>query len=189
MHKVRMMVTGLVGAALVAGSIAPAAARDHRGWSRGWDRGWHRGRDDFDFGDAVGIAALIGAVAIVATSMSKDKKAKGGADTRDLPDDRNTDYSRDIEGTRGTDPSLASEDSAVDACAVAARDEAASSGGYAEVRNVEAPRAVDGGWDVDGQVEQRGSYRGETRDVRRFTCSIRDGRVAEVYISRDAATT
>lgn len=180
MGKLRVMMTGLVGAALVATSITPAAARSHRGWDRGWH---HRDRDNFDFGDAVGIAALIGAVAVVATSMNKDRKAKNGASQPDdRPYDSNADYSRD-------GAALASEDEVVDACAVAARDEASSNGSYAEVRHVDTPRAVDGGWDVDGQVERRASYRGATTDVRRFTCSVRDGRIAEVYISRDGATT
>lgn len=199
MRKMRLVLTALTGAALVAGSIAPAAARDHRGWdNRGWDRGWHRRDRGLDFGDAVGIAALIGAVAVVATSMSKDRKARSGTSDADRPygdaDTRNPDYNgdqdyqRDQGDDRVTDNALASEDAAVNACAVAARDEATTQGGYAEVRRVDAPRAVSGGWDVDGQVERRDSYRGPATDVRRFTCSIRNGRVAEIYISKDGVT-
>ncbi|PZU58464.1 MAG: hypothetical protein DI547_10170 [Sphingobium sp.] len=195
----RVAMGALVSAALLVGSVTPAMARD--GWGRdrwgqgGWDRGWDRGRhrDNFDFGDAVGIAALIGAAVIVMNSMNKDKKAREGSAAglppekdgagKDYMDSR--DY-RDGEGSGAGD--LASADRAVDACAVAARDEAASGGGYAEVRDMGEPKAVSDGWDVDGTVEQRTGYRDSAGKVRRFTCSIRGGRVAEVYLSREPAT-
>lgn len=214
------MVSAVLAAALLTTSVTPAMARDRwgRGWdNRGWnDRGWdrrHRG-DGFDFGDAVGIAALLGAAAIVYTSINKDKKAKaendGPVGDAPPPRDRGDDWTLDggtsgsgrtggandgrdwADNGRAADAAavggdLRTESAAVDACAVAARDEASSKGGYAEVRSVEAPRVVSGGWDVDGRVEQRAGYRDTSGDTRRFTCSVRDGRVAEVYISRDVA--
>jgi hypothetical protein len=188
---------------LMAGSIVPAAARDHR-WDGG--RGWHRHHDGFGFGDAVGVAALVGAVAIVANSMSKDRKSADAPVDRDRDATVRTDETRRDDGpydsrddtwskqdTRVADDApadsgnLASEDSAVDACAIAARDEASNGGGYAEIRDIGAPKAVSGGWDVDGRVEHRSGYRGQSGDLRRFTCSIRDGRVSNVYLSKDSA--
>jgi hypothetical protein len=205
----RIAIGSVVSAALLAGSVVPAMARDH-GWGGpgGWgrDRGWHRHRDGFGFGDAVGVAALIGAVAIVASSMSKDKQARDGDRDRGYDDPRARDGSNDdwSDGSSSSGSSssgreqtsdrgysdtsrVGDESAAVDACAVAAREEASSKGGYAEIRDIGEARAVDGGWDVDGRVEQRTAYREQAGNVRRFTCSVRDGRVAEVYLSRDVA--
>lgn len=179
MRTARTWAGSLIAIALVAGSFVPAEARPR-------DRWHHRDRDNFGVGDAIGIAALIGAVAIVATSMKKNKDEvrdrnggyTGPDETRDTRDDRPSD---------NADFSLASEDAAIDACAVAARDEAAGAKGYAEVRSIAGAKSVSDGWDVDGTVETRASYRDSTGDVRRFTCSIRQGRVDQVYLSRDIA--
>ena len=70
----------------------------------------------------------------------------------------------------------------------AARDEAQQAGGgYAEIRTMASPVAgADGGYNIDGEVEQRAGYRATSGETRRFTCTIgRDGRVAQVYLSRD----
>ncbi|CAN5385218.1 hypothetical protein BH10PSE12_BH10PSE12_35770 [soil metagenome] len=202
----------LAGLALIAASVTPAQARG-RGWGNGYGGGWggygHRHHDDFDFGDAVGIAALIGAAAIVVGSMNKDRKVQtaGGSASRDVPEPQGDGYTRDSDYTgTGSDNNrsygsastsdnandapagdVASESAAVDACAVAARDEASADGGYAEIRDIGAPKSVSGGWDVDGRVERRAAYRDQAGSVRRFTCSIRDGRVSEVYVSKDVA--
>ena len=60
-------------------------------------------------------------------------------------------------------------------------------GGYAEIRTMASPVAgADGGYNIDGEVEQRAGYRATSGETRRFTCTIgRDGRVAQVYLSRD----
>lgn len=79
MGKTRWMTGSLVGLALLVGSIGPAQARPR--YDRNWGHHHHRDRGNgFGFGDAVGVAALIGAVAIVASSMSKDKKAARNSD-------------------------------------------------------------------------------------------------------------
>lgn len=235
MRKLRMVMGSLVGAALLAGSIAPAQARGGRGWDRGgWDRGgWGRGDwghrhhhgDGFDFGDAIGIAALIGAVAIVANSVSKDKaevrdraSAPPPVDDRDYqPSDPTDDQggdsgydarydarddARDDDGAsaNGGDDArmadarnapasddLAGDDVAVDACAVAARDRATEQGGYAEVREIGSPQPISDGFNIDGRVERRASYRDTGGETRRFTCTVKDGRVADVYLSHDVA--
>lgn len=199
----RVITGALVGTALVMGSIAPAAARDRhwddRGWGGGRDRHWHH-HDDFDFGDAVGIAALIGAIAVVASSMSKDRQARAqgdnGSDAPPPPPSSGADgryddgrYGDDSRSNRDDSGAIASEDAAVNACAVAARDEASGPDGYAEIRDIGQPEPIDRGWNIDGRVEQRASYRDDKGTLRRFTCTVRDGRVAEVYLSRDPATT
>ena len=190
MRAFKSAVGSTVALALLAASVTPAMARD-----RHWRDYGHRHRGDgFDFGDAVGIAALIGAAVIVVKSMNKDKASRNSSgdgyngDYADnsthapngapLPDTR----SNDAPGGSGD---LLAEDQAVDACAQAARDEASNGNGYAEVRSIEAPRSVADGWDIDGRVEQRRNYRDSSGETRRFTCSVRNGRIAEVYLSQD----
>ena len=68
-NRTRWMTGALVGAGLLLGSVAPAQARpryDDRYWHHRHDRG-----NGFGFGDAVGIAALLGAAVVVANSVSK----------------------------------------------------------------------------------------------------------------------
>lgn len=202
MKTTRWMTGSLVGLALLVGSVVPAQARPRYGYDhRHHDR--HRG-NGFGFGDAVGVAALVGAVAIVASSASKDKKAAqtsnpdGRPSDRDYADDsapppaNGTDYGTDVSDStppaRPDDFSdvAAGDDQMTDACAVAARDEAQGQGnGYAEVRHMDAPRAANGGYNIDGEVETRASYRATGGTTRRFTCTVQNGRVAEVYLSRD----
>lgn len=111
---------------------------------------------------------------------SHDGDFSGVATRRDegFSDDDYSDFAASRDG----------EDRMTDACALAARDEAAGRGGYAEIRRIDAPRATaKGGHDIDGEVEIRPTVRASDGTVRRFTCSMRDGRVAEVYLSRDVA--
>jgi hypothetical protein len=204
MKKSRWMTGSLVGLAMVGASISPADARPrygHGGW--GGDRWHHRRGDGFGVGDAIGVAALIGAVAVVASSMAKDKKAARasgpdgerayGGDSYDAPPPADgTDYGadrRDEDFSDVADVNRQDDAQMSDACAVAARDEAQAQaqGGYAEVRHMEAPRATGYGYNIDGDVETRASWSASSGTTRRFTCSMRDGRVAEVYLSRDVA--
>ena len=198
------MTGSLVSLALIGASMSPAEARPrygHGGW--GGDRWHHRHGDGFGVGDAIGVAALIGAVAVVASSMAKDRKAARSSgpdgeraydgDSYDAPPPANgTDYGADRRGEDFSDVAdVNRQDDAQmsDACAVAARDEAQAQaqGGYAEVRHMEAPRATGNGYNIDGDVETRASWSASSGTTRRFTCSMRDGRVAEVYLSRDVA--
>ncbi|MGC4250610.1 MAG: hypothetical protein QM605_03820 [Sphingobium sp.] len=201
MKKSRWMMGTLASLALVGASMSPAEARPrygHGGW--GGDRWHHRHDNGFGVGDAIGVAALIGAVAIVASSMSKDKKAakaSGPDDGRSYDGDYDapppadgTDYGADRQSGDFSDTADANrqdEAQMSDACAVAARDEAQAQGGYAEVRHMDAPRATSDGYNIDGDVEMRASWSASGGTTRRFTCSMRDGRVAEVYLSRDVA--
>lgn len=191
--KAGWMTGALVSASLLVGSISPAEARPR------WDRGWHRHHrgNGLGVGDAIGVAALIGAVAIVASSMSKDRKARAPRDDRDAdapPPDAGTDYGDDVrQGAPVRDDAdfsdiAARDDAMADACALAARDEAQAGGGYAEVRQMDAPVATASGYNIDGQVETRPSYRA-TGQTRRFTCAMKaDGSLAHIYMSRDLAS-
>ena len=198
--KARWMTGALVSAGLMLGSVSAAEARPRwdRGYDRGWDRHHHRhGDDGFGVGDAIGVAALVGAVAIVANSLSKDRKVRDpitGGEYDAPPPSAGTDYGADVADApapvdEGDFSDIAAQDDAMtDACARAARDEAQQAGGgYAEIRTMASPVAgPDGGYNIDGEVEQRAGYRATSGGTRRFTCTIgRDGRVAQVYLSRD----
>jgi len=196
--KLRWIV-GMAGAvALVAGSVAPAAARGPGGWgsggwghnswgSRGWG-GYHRHRDrGLNGGEIIGIAALLGAVAVVASSASKNSKSRSSyPDDREYREDGYYDPAAERDGAYYGQ--TMSADQAADACAVAVRDKVeGDQGGYAQILDVAEPRAAgQDGWAVDGRVERRSGYRGGGGEVRRFSCDVRGSRVAEVYISRDA---
>lgn len=202
--KTRWMTGALVSAGMLLGSVSAAEARPRYGYDRGWDRGsdrggWDRHRrrgDGFGFGDAVGVAALVGAVAIVASSMSKDKKIRDpntGGEYDAPPPSTGTDYGTDVrDGAApvrddGDFSDVATgDDGMTNACAMAARDEAQGSNhGYAEVRHMETPIATADGYNIDGYVENRSSYSANDGVSRRFTCAMKNGRVADVYISRD----
>jgi hypothetical protein len=201
--KARWMTGALVSAGLMLGSVGTAQAQP--GWGGGYggrggpDRGWdhhrrHRG-NGFGFGDAVGVAALVGAVAIVASSLNKDKQAQTARNDSDdydaPPPSSGTDYGTDVRNIPSRNDAdfsdvAVGDDALTDACALAARDEAQGQSGYAEIRHMEAPRAGQGGTtNIDGEVETRASYRAASGTTRRFTCAMKDGRVAQVYLSRD----
>lgn len=74
-----------------------------------------------------------------------------------------------------------------DACALAARDEAEADGGYAEVRQMGTPRESRSGFTVDGAVDVRSSWGAQDGRLRHFSCSIANGRVADIYFQRDRA--
>ena len=78
-------------------------------------------------------------------------------------------------------------DAMIDACAFAAREEAERDGGYAEVRQMEAPRESRRGFSIDGDVETRSGWRAQDGRVRHFTCTTANGRVEEVYFQRERA--
>ncbi len=201
--KMRMAV-GLVSAvAMLGASAAPAMARNYGnhggyrggygypgGYYGGYGYGRHyrhyRHRDRLDAGEVIGIAALIGAVAVIASAASKEKKSRSEPYPRSSEpryDDRRYDDRRDDYGD------ARSEDEAVNACASAARDKAErDGGGYAEIVDVERPRASGtNGWDVEGRLEQRRNYQDKSGTTKRFSCDVQGGRVAHVYVTDSAA--
>jgi len=193
----RWAVGALSVGAMIVGTVAPAAAR-HNDYRGGYYKGYgyssayrnyrpykhYRHRRGPSAGEVIGIAALIGAVAVIASAASKDKKSRRTSDDR--PDYRSDSRSRDYD----TPSRYAfNEEEAIDACVSAARDKAeANAGGYAEILDVAQPQEQGSGdWNIEGRLEQRRSYSDEQGETRRFSCDVREGRVAYVYISRDAA--
>ncbi|WP_176596753.1 MULTISPECIES: hypothetical protein [Sphingobium] len=84
-------------------------------------------------------------------------------------------------------PADRENEEAITHCALAAREEAERDGGYAEVRQVQEPRETRSGYDVEGDVEVRSGWRAQDGTSRHFTCSVQNGRVADVYFRRDRA--
>lgn len=165
MIAIRRTAAALALAATMTVAASPAMAGRGHHYRPYYHHHHHRGGGD-GFGTFLGIAALIGAVAIVASSAEKNARAE----RERLPDRR--DWSQD-------------EDRAVDDCALAARDEAQRQARHADIASIGEVRGAPDGWNVDGTVELRDSYR-DVADVRRFSCDWREGRVANVYLSRDA---
>lgn len=135
------------------------------GWGSGYGRGFrhrhYRHRDRLDAGDVIGAIAVVGIIAAIASSASRAK---------DRPVARN--QSGRIVG----------EDAAVDACADAAEQQAGTRSSVRDITQVD--RTTDG-WDVEGVIEQRGTWRDDGGEERRFTCSVRLGRVDHVYIDTE----
>lgn len=157
--------TAAITLAAVLGTAASPAMADRGRHYRPHHHHHHRSGGGDGFGTFLGIAALIGAVAIVASSAEKNARA---------------DRERGPDGRNWSD----AEDRAVDDCALAAREEAERQARHADIASIGEIRSVSDGWNVDGTVELRDSYR-DTAEVRRFSCDWRRGRVANVYLSRD----
>jgi len=188
-------------AALVIGSAVPASAgRYDRGWGGPPPR--HRGNDGFGAGAVVG--AILGAGILAAVLSASNKKKQREAEARDRAydpqvgerpygtDDRGSDNrgydTRAYDNRAGNDrsyedgrASAMGEDDAVDACAVAARDEAARGGGFADLREITGVRPVgSSGYDVTGTIDQRRSYSAQESRQRSFRCTFESGRVSGV---------
>lgn len=156
----RKAIGGGMIAALLLSSAAPAVARGPGGYYGGssWGGGhWghRRHRDNFDVGDALVGAAVVGILAAILTSS---KNGKSGKSSR--------------QGDIGT------EDAAVEACATATERQAGNGSSVSDISQVD--KNIDG-WDVEGVIEQR--FRGrEGSENHRFTCSVRYGAVEHIYI-------
>ncbi|MBS0504540.1 MAG: hypothetical protein JSS55_12230 [Proteobacteria bacterium] len=83
-------------------------------------------------------------------------------------------------------PPIASEDQAVDACAMAAEDRGFETGFRAVVRDIQGVDRRANGWDVDGVMDARRSWR-DRPETWGFRCSVRDGQVANIDIGHDFA--
>ncbi len=160
-------------------SLSPAMARGGNGWS-GWNGGGygdgygrrHHRRGDNDTGEVL-AGVLIGAI-LVGIASSASKKAK---EARRYPTDERRTSSADVR-----EGAIRTENAAVDACAA----EAERQGGeMASVRTIDKVRSAPEGWDVEGQLEQRNSWRDRTPMQRAFTCSVRLGEIDSLYIDGD----
>lgn len=78
------------------------------------------------------------------------------------------------------------EDEAVDACAMAAEDRGYGEGYRATVRDIESVDRRPDGWDVDGVLDARRSWR-DRPDSWGFRCSVRHGQVVSVDLDHDFA--
>ncbi|MFD1610884.1 hypothetical protein ACFSCW_03610 [Sphingomonas tabacisoli] len=81
---------------------------------------------------------------------------------------------------------IGTEDDAVDACAMAAEQRGYDQGVRAVVRDIQGVDRRPGGWDVDGVVEARRTWR-EHPDTWGFRCQVRDGQIVNVDLGRDIA--
>ena len=83
-------------------------------------------------------------------------------------------------------PPIASEDAAVDACAMAAEQRGYDDGYRAVVRDIDGVDRRPGGWDVNGEIEARRSWR-DRPESWGFRCTVRGGEVVNVDIGHDFA--
>lgn len=183
------LIGGLSAAALILVPVVPASAHGRRPPPR-----WHHHDRHDDSGAVVGVVAAVGLIALLAAASSAKKKAReaqagarGPDDEERIGDGRIGDRPiGDRAGEPGWDEdgraALGSREEAVDACALAARDEGTRLGGYAEMRGVTGSDERGDGWDVRGTIVQRASY-GAVGQLRDFRCTYRGGRVQDVALS------
>lgn len=77
---------------------------------------------------------------------------------------------------------------AITECAVAAREEAERDGGFAEVRQVQEPRDSRNGYEVEGDIDARSTWRSNDGKTLHFTCSVENGRIARLNIPRSGSS-
>lgn len=84
-------------------------------------------------------------------------------------------------------PAIRYEDEAVDACADAAEYEGAGIARLATVRDILIVDPSRYGWDIEGTIDLRDSYRERRRAPLHFTCAVRNGGIADVRIGDSLA--
>ncbi|MBY8823723.1 hypothetical protein [Sphingomonas colocasiae] len=211
MALARLLLGSAVSAALLATSVAPAAARPYRGHHGGWNGGWHhRDRGVRGGGLLAGVVILGGIAAIAGMSAKKDRQVDDeiayrnrAYQNRDRTADAYADRSDDGEwrgddaGGRIDSPAIddahagndaqviRDEDAAVDACAGAAEDEAHAYGSNASVRDIADVQGEGTEWRVSGTVETRNGYR-DRASARGFTCTVRYGQIDGVRLDGES---
>ncbi len=155
-------------------SVTPAEARSRHG---GWG---YRHHDRVSTGDVLGGLLIIGTIAAIASSVSKDKRERAPDYRYDPPyrdnqryDDRDTDYVPPIEESPDTRAygNGDVESRAADACGWAVE---AEMGDDARVDSITDTQPNNGGWYVTGTASR------SDNDVRSFGCSYQGGRVIDV---------
>lgn len=176
----RKLVSGAAAAALLVATATPALA-DGRGFGGpggGFGGGYggyggygerHHDRGD-NGGDILAGLAIFGVIAAVAIAASSSNKNKNNS---------NDNYPRNSDGRYGD---INSENAAVDACAKATE---ARAGDSASVREINSVDRNSDGWDVQGTVEQRDSWRSSSADRHHFRCTVRYGSVDRITIESD----
>jgi hypothetical protein len=175
MYIARKLGFGVTALSLVLASTAPAFAGWNGGFGGGYGNSWggggwghNRRHHDDDAGEIIG-GLVLGAI-LIGVLSSASKKSK------QAQRNRSDGYPERDSQSRG---SIATEDAAVDACAMAAEDRAGRS---ASVRDINAVNKNSDGWDVEGVVESRDSWRDRAGDRHKFTCSVRFGSVETIYV-------
>jgi hypothetical protein len=172
MINMRKMISAVAAAALVATSVTPAFAGG-RGYGYGYGGKYKYGRyykrNRLDTGDVIGILAVVGLVAAIASSGKSKRRAREAGV-----------YNESGPYKRGA---INSENDAVDACALAAEDRA---GKMSSVREVTKVSAIEDGWDIAGTIEARDDWRDKEVLPRGFNCVVRDGTVKAVFVDVNA---
>lgn len=162
MKTLRSVTAGAVATAMLATSAAPAMAQGYGGYGSGrpgYNQGWngdryrHRGNDN----TGAIVAGVIG-VGILAAILASSSKSN-----------RNTANGYDNYG------SIRSDNDAADACSSAAERQLGNS---ARTRSIDTVDAVSGGYNVRGVAST--GYGNDDRDVRSFSCTVRQGYVQRV---------
>ena len=189
MGAVRNITTGVLASALLATSMTPAMADGPYG-NGGFGGGWgHHERHDHDgIGAGAIIAGMlgIGIIAALASSASSDKHRdqyprEGYPNNYPNNPPPVSNYPYPQQQRSGA---VASENDAVDACAVAAEEQAGRS---ASVRDIKQVKSNENGWDVKGVIEERDSYRSQRAELHNFKCTVRYGAVQSVRIEDELA--
>lgn len=186
MIQLRKVISVGVAGALLCTAASPAWAEPwgHGGYGYGYGHGYrpyHRHRHGISGGDVLAGILIFGTIAAVASAASKSGETRSRYPERSRDDDDRPDDNLDRRGD------IDSENEAVDACAIAAERRADTGTGTASVRDITRVDAVDDGFEIEGIVETRSSYRDRSGDNRRFACSVRYGAVESVYIEDDIA--
>lgn len=193
MRKSSRLIGGAIAAAFLL-SAMPAEA----GWRRPPPRHYDHHRGGNDSGAVIGVIAAVGLIGLLAAASSAKQKERAARERaggeRDYP--QRVDGPRDVgqpgrpayadarDAGWGDDearPAMGSREEAVDACALAARDEGTRLGGYAEMRGITRSNERGDGWDVTGTIVQRVSY-GAVGQLRDFDCAYQGGRVEDIAL-------
>lgn len=181
----RKFMTLATASAIVLSSMAAVPAEAH-GRYGGWGYGY-RDRDHVSTGDVIGGLLILGTIAAIASSASKDRADRRDRDIRydppyreprqDAPDYQRPDDDRADsaygDATTEVRPygTGEAEGRAADACSWAVEGEM---GDDARVDSITKTEPNNGGWYVTGTASRLGG------EVRSFGCSYRNGRVVDV---------
>ncbi len=153
-------------------STVPAEARGRHG---GWG---YRHHDRISTGDVLGGLLIIGTIAAIASSVSKDKRDRAPDYRYDPPyraDDRQEVPRYEPDAPNDAAPGAYGrgevESRAADACSWAVEDEM---GDDARVDDITGTEPNNGGWYVTGTASRADG------EARSFGCSYRGGRVVDV---------
>ena len=176
----RKLTSFTTAAAIILTSIglsavpAEARSRHHGGWG-------YRDRDNISTGDVLGGLLIIGTIAAIASSVSKDKRERAPDYRPDYPydppyrDDQQDAPRYEPEARNDTVPGAydrgEAESRAADACGWAVE---AEMGDDARVDSITDTQPNNGGWYVTGTASRLGG------EVSSFGCSYRNGRVVDV---------